>query len=165
MNASLQGALGRTSGRINMAAPRQMLRVDGSTSTASPSLASALPVKNHEELTRNAGKAGREAMNVREVRRKCALSRHRLNYCVVRPMALFGKNPSHIVKRKQPLNDFMTVCCLLSSLIEKRPPKMIRSHVPCGKSASLYSMGLVFTLACVGRASMPSFWMNYGPGL
>ncbi|KIO29884.1 hypothetical protein M407DRAFT_69866 [Tulasnella calospora MUT 4182] len=62
-----QGALGKISGRGNKAAPRQMLQVNTSNVSASPSLASAKPVKpqqDRDQLTEAAGRLGREAMNV-----------------------------------------------------------------------------------------------------
>ncbi|KAG9002210.1 hypothetical protein FRB94_004085 [Tulasnella sp. JGI-2019a] len=67
VNPALQGALGNVSGRVNKAAPRQMLQVSSNGPISSPSFAAALPVKTHEEhhrVAQAAGKLGREAMNV-----------------------------------------------------------------------------------------------------
>lgn len=63
---SLQGALGKTSGRSYKAAPRQLLQVDAGP--VSPTLSPAHPhvhaskVVHHEGAAREAAKLGREAL-------------------------------------------------------------------------------------------------------
>lgn len=64
---SLQGALGKTSGRSYKAAPRQLLQVDGAAS--SPTLSHATPTSHiskssthHEGAAKEAAKLGREAL-------------------------------------------------------------------------------------------------------
>ena len=61
---SLQGALGKTSGRSYKAAPRQLLQVDAGP--GSPTLSPANPhsksVAHHEGAAREAAKLGREAL-------------------------------------------------------------------------------------------------------
>ncbi|KAF8892099.1 topoisomerase II-associated protein PAT1 [Infundibulicybe gibba] len=65
---SLQGALGKTSGRSYKAAPRQLLQVDGSNSTASPTLSHAHAQTKEKNQDPNGGaaqeaaKLGREAL-------------------------------------------------------------------------------------------------------
>jgi len=63
---SLQGALGKTSGRSYKAAPRQLLQVEGSSS---PTLSHATPTghisksaTHHEGAAEEAAKLGREAL-------------------------------------------------------------------------------------------------------
>ncbi|KAF7982606.1 hypothetical protein HWV62_27638 [Athelia sp. TMB] len=65
---SLQGALGRTSGRSYKAAPRQLLQVDPNSVGASPTLSHAAPhiskedATNHEGAAKEAAKLGREVL-------------------------------------------------------------------------------------------------------
>jgi len=62
---SLQGALGRTSGRSYKAAPRQLLHVDGnSTSSASPTLSTAQTHSGGDAVSaaEHAAKLGQEAL-------------------------------------------------------------------------------------------------------
>jgi DNA topoisomerase 2-associated protein PAT1 len=67
---SLQGALGRTSGRSYKAAPRQLLQVDPNSVGTSPTLSHAHPHISKEDTLRTGGegaakeaaKLGREAL-------------------------------------------------------------------------------------------------------
>lgn len=64
---SLQGALGKTSGRSYKAAPRQLLQVDGATTSPTLSHAHAAHISkedggHHEDAVMEAAKLGREAL-------------------------------------------------------------------------------------------------------
>lgn len=64
---SLQGALGKTSGRSYKAAPRQLLQVDGANASASPTLSHAhahisKASETREGAAKEAAKLGRQAL-------------------------------------------------------------------------------------------------------
>lgn len=61
---SLQGALGRTSGRSYKAAPRQLLQVDSGNPSTSPNVSSHAHISKSDAATQDGVGAAREAAKI-----------------------------------------------------------------------------------------------------
>lgn len=100
---SLQGALGKTSGRSYKAAPRQLLQVDAANPGASPTVSPAHAHISKESVhtpnegaAKEAAKLGREALgNAGDVRLFSAVHFISIYKWLYRQLTLFAKNPSH----------------------------------------------------------------------
>ncbi|KAF9005908.1 topoisomerase II-associated protein PAT1 [Cyathus striatus] len=114
---SLQGALGKTSGRSYKAAPRQLLQVDSASSPASPAHAHISKSSVHVEGAKEAAKLGREALgtagDTENLVRKEPLS-HREVLTILEKLY---DTVLHVeqLRRDQPLSEDEEACQIWSS--------------------------------------------------